>query len=107
MIKVAQWGTGEMGRGLLNFILDRPKDLELVGCVVTNPAKVGKTVGELVGRPCPVVMTADHEAVLVALCDLLAASTAHLTRRADASEAQLAASRRSHLALVPDLNKGA
>jgi hypothetical protein len=45
----------------------------------------------------------DHEAVLAALCDLLAASTAHLRRRADEAEAQLAAARRSHLALVPQL----
>ena len=29
MIKVVEWGTGEMGQGLLKFILDRPKDIEL------------------------------------------------------------------------------
>ncbi len=64
MIKVVEWGTGEMGQGLLKFILDRPKDIELVGCIVTNPAKEGKSVGELLGRPCDVVMTTDHEKVL-------------------------------------------
>ena len=45
MIKVAEWGTGMMGQGLLGFILDRPKDIDLVGVIVTNPAKEGKTVG--------------------------------------------------------------
>ena len=64
MIKVAVWGTGMMGQGLLGFILDRPKDVELVGAIVTNPAKEGKTVGELLGRACDVTMTTDFEAVL-------------------------------------------
>jgi 4-hydroxy-tetrahydrodipicolinate reductase len=53
-----------MGQGLLKFILERPRDLELVGCIVTNPAKEGKTVGSLIGRPCDVVMTTDFEKVL-------------------------------------------
>jgi 2,4-diaminopentanoate dehydrogenase len=64
MIKVVEWGTGSMGQGLLGFILDRPKDIDLVGCIVTNPAKEGKTVGELLGRPCDVKMTTDFEKVL-------------------------------------------
>ena len=64
MMKVVEWGTGEMGQGLLKFILERPRDLELVGCIVTNPAKEGKTVGSLIGRPCDVVMTTDFEKVL-------------------------------------------
>jgi len=64
MIKVVEWGTGEMGQGLLKFILDRPKDIDLVGCIVTNPAKEGKTVGELVGRDCSVTCTTDFEKVL-------------------------------------------
>ena len=61
MIKVAVWGTGMMGQGLLGFILDRPKDIELVGVIVTNPAKEGRTVGELLGRPCDVRMTTDFD----------------------------------------------
>ena len=64
MIKVAVWGTGMMGQGLLGYILDRPKDVELVGAIVTNPAKEGKTIGELLGRECDVKMTTDHAAVL-------------------------------------------
>ncbi len=75
MIKVVEWGTGEMGRGLLGFILDRPKDIELVGCIVTNPAKEGKTVGELLGRPCDVVMTRDYEKVLALKPDVVCINT--------------------------------
>ena len=75
MIKVVEWGTGEMGRGLLGFILDRPKDIELVGCIVTNPAKEGKTVGELLGRPCDVVMTRDYEKVLAQKPDVVCINT--------------------------------
>ncbi len=75
MIRVVEWGTGEMGQGLLKFILDRPKDIELVGCVVTNPAKEGKTVGELLGRPCGVVMTRDYEKVLAQKPDVVCINT--------------------------------
>ena len=75
MIKVAEWGTGMMGQGLLGFILDRPKDIDLVGVIVTNPAKEGKTVGELLGRPCDVKMTTDFEAVLAKKPDVVCINT--------------------------------
>jgi hypothetical protein len=75
MIKVAVWGTGMMGQGLLGFILDRPLDVELVGAVVTNPAKEGKTVGELLGRDCDVMMTTDFEAVLALKPDVMCICT--------------------------------
>ena len=75
MIKVAVWGTGMMGQGLLGFILDRPKDVELVGAIVTNPAKEGVTVGELLGRPCDVPMTTDFDAVLAEKPDVVCICT--------------------------------
>jgi len=75
MIKVAQWGTGEMGQGLLRYVLDRPKDLELVGAVESNPAKVGRTVGELVERDCPVVVTDDPATVFVGKPDVMLIAT--------------------------------
>ena len=64
-----------MGQGLLGFILDRPKDIDLVGCIVTNPAKEGKTVGELLGRPCDVTMTTDFEEVLAQKPDVVCINT--------------------------------
>ena len=75
MIKVAVWGTGMMGQGLLGYILDRPKDIELVGAIVTNPAKEGVTVGELLGRQCDVPMTTDFEAVLAKKPDVVCINT--------------------------------
>jgi hypothetical protein len=75
MIKVAVWGTGMMGQGLLGFLLDRPKDVELVGAIVTNPAKDGKSVGELLGRSCDVRMTSDAASVLALRPDVVCICT--------------------------------
>lgn len=75
MIKVAVWGTGMMGQGLLRYILDRPGDLELVGAIVTNPAKEGTSVGELLGCECDVRMTRDHGAVLALRPDVVCVCT--------------------------------
>lgn len=75
MIKVAVWGTGMMGQGLLGYILDRPKDLGLVGAIVTNPAKEGKAVGELLDRDCGVRMTTDFASVLALAPDVVCICT--------------------------------
>lgn len=75
MIKVAVWGTGMMGQGLLGYLLDRPKDVELVGAICTNPAKEGVTVGELIGRRCDVAMTTDFERVLAGKPDVVCVCT--------------------------------
>jgi len=76
MIKVAVWGTGMMGQGLLRFLLDRPGDVDLVGAIVTNPAKEGKTVGELLGDcECDVRMTTDADAVLALRPDVVCICT--------------------------------
>jgi 4-hydroxy-tetrahydrodipicolinate reductase len=75
VIKVAAWGTGMMGQGLLGYLLDRPKDVELCGVIVTNPAKDGMTVGELLSRPCDVAMTTDFEAVLARKPDVVCINT--------------------------------
>jgi 2,4-diaminopentanoate dehydrogenase len=47
--RVAQWGTGNVGRHALGAVLDSDH-LELVGCLVTSAAKVGLDVGELIQR---------------------------------------------------------
>lgn len=75
MIKVAVWGTGMMGQGLLGFLLDRPNDVELVGAIVTNPAKDGKSVGELLGRDSDVLMTTDYAKVLAEKPDVVCICT--------------------------------
>lgn len=75
MIKVAVWGTGMMGQGLLGYLLDRPKDVDIVGAIVTNPAKEGKTVGELLNRESDVRMTTDFERVLAEKPDVVCICT--------------------------------
>ncbi len=62
--RVVQWGTGWAGRQAVPGILDHP-DLELVGVYVTNPEKVDKDVGDLVGLPpIGIKATSDVEKVL-------------------------------------------
>ena len=75
MVKVAVWGTGMMGQGLLGYVLDRPEGAELVGAIVTNPAKEGVTVGELLDRDCDVQMTTDFESVLAKRPDVVCICT--------------------------------
>ena len=76
MIRVAVWGTGMMGQGLVGYILDRPKDIELVGAIDFSPEKQGRTVGELLGRECPVPITADFDSVLAKKPDVVCVLTA-------------------------------
>ncbi len=76
MIRVAVWGTGMMGQGLLGYILDRPGQVELVGAIDIDPAKQGMTVGELLGRECPVKITSDSQAVLATRPDVVCVLTA-------------------------------
>ncbi len=47
-IRVIQWATGGVGRAAVAGVLNHP-DLELVGCWVHSPDKVGRDVGELCG----------------------------------------------------------
>jgi 4-hydroxy-tetrahydrodipicolinate reductase len=76
MIKVAVWGTGMMGQGLLGYILDRPKDIELVGVIDRHPEKHGRTVGEVTCRVCDIPVTADSAAVLALKPDVVCVLTA-------------------------------
>jgi 4-hydroxy-tetrahydrodipicolinate reductase len=70
--RVIQWATGNVGRQALRAILDHP-DLELAGVLVTNPAKVGRDAGELVGRPpAGVRCTASVDEVLALDADCVA-----------------------------------
>ena len=63
-VRVVHWGTGATGSFALRAVLARP-DLELVGLVVTDPTKVGRDAGELVGvDPVGVPATDDPAQVL-------------------------------------------
>ncbi len=58
--RVVVWGTGNVGRPALRAVAAH-RDLELVGVVVANPAKVGRDAGELAGiEPLGVAATDDR-----------------------------------------------
>ena len=62
--RVIQWATGTVGKVSLRHIIENPF-FELVGVLVTNPEKVGKDAGELVGLPpTGVLATNDVEAII-------------------------------------------
>lgn len=62
--RVIVWGTGNVGRLGLHTVIARP-DFELVGVVVSSPAKVGVDAGALIGlEPVGVACTDDVEPLL-------------------------------------------
>ncbi|BBY09220.1 dihydrodipicolinate reductase [Mycobacterium noviomagense] len=65
--RVVVWGTGFVGKLVIAEIVKHPL-FELVGVGVSNPAKVGRDVGEICGLPEPVGITAtDDVDALIAL----------------------------------------
>ncbi len=74
--RVIQWATGVVGSAALKYFIENPT-IELVGVLVTNPDKVGKDAGDLVGLPkTGVLATSDEEAIVAmdADCVLFAPS---------------------------------
>jgi 2,4-diaminopentanoate dehydrogenase len=75
-IRVVHWGTGNTGKLALRAILDHP-DLELVGLVVTDPAKAGRDAGDLCDArvdgagPVGIAATTDAAAALALDADCL------------------------------------
>ena len=62
--RVVVWGTGNAGRPAIRAVAAH-RDLELVGCVVSNPAKVGRDAGELAFLdPLGVIATDDTSVAL-------------------------------------------
>jgi len=51
-VKVAVWGTGQMGSGAIELILKK-KGMELVGVISKRADRNGKDVGEILGRDKP------------------------------------------------------
>ncbi|MCB2060750.1 MAG: hypothetical protein R3E09_05050 [Novosphingobium sp.] len=64
--RVIQWATGSVGKISLQHFIENPV-FELVGVLVTNPEKVGKDAGELVGLPPTGVLATDDVEKIVAL----------------------------------------
>ena len=60
--RVVVWGTGNVGRPAIRAVTSH-RDLELVGVVVSNPAKVGRDAGELAGIGPTGVLATDDTAI--------------------------------------------
>ena len=83
-IKVAVWGTGNVGRPALRAILSH-RDLELCAVIVSDPGKVGRDAGELAGVGATgVTATDDWQAVLALKPDALVYAATADTRPGDA-----------------------
>jgi hypothetical protein len=62
--RVIQWATGTVGKTALKHFIENPI-IELVGVLVTNPEKIGKDAGDLVGLPkTGVIATNDVEKII-------------------------------------------
>lgn len=67
--RVIQWATGTVGKAALKYFIENPV-IDLVGVYVTNPEKVGKDAGDLVGLPkTGVIATDDVEAIIALKAD--------------------------------------
>ena len=72
MTRVVVWGTGNVGLPAIRAVV-AARDLELVGVIVSNPAKVGVEAGTLAGIDATgVIATNDAAAVLAAQPDAVA-----------------------------------
>jgi hypothetical protein len=64
LLKVVQWGTGNVGRFAVRAVAEHPA-LELVGLLVHDEAKVGRDAGDIAGiAPTGIRATRDVDAVL-------------------------------------------
>ena len=74
--RVIQWATGTVGSAALKYFIENPV-IDLVGVYVTNPEKIGKDAGDLVGLPKTGVLatgSADEILAMDADCVLFAPS---------------------------------
>ncbi|MDE2405249.1 MAG: dihydrodipicolinate reductase [Sphingomonadales bacterium] len=81
-IRVAQWGTGNVGLRTLAAIIEHPR-MELVAAHVFSPEKAGQDAGALCGKPATgVIATLDAEAVFAAKPD----AVVYLPNQADVDD---------------------
>jgi 2,4-diaminopentanoate dehydrogenase len=64
--RVIQWATGTVGKAALQYFIENPV-IELVGVYVTNPEKIGKDAGDIVGLPRTGVIAMNDVEALIAM----------------------------------------
>lgn len=85
-IKVAIWGFGAMGSGMAKMLLTK-KGVDIVGVCDRNPARVGKSIYELLGvergnRPDVIVNPEIDEVISEKSCDICLTATDSFTAKA-------------------------
>jgi 4-hydroxy-tetrahydrodipicolinate reductase len=75
-IRVLQYGVGPIGAGIVRLMLEK-RELEIVGAIDRDPAKVGKDLGQVagVGRDVGVVVAHDLEGLLPAPAEVVVHTT--------------------------------
>lgn len=85
-LRVVVWGTGNAGRPAIRAVAAHG-ELELVGVIVSDPAKVGRDAGDLAGIPATGVRaTRDVDAVLARRPDAVVYTATGDTRPGDAMD---------------------
>jgi hypothetical protein len=64
--RVIQWATGVVGQAALKHFIENPV-FELAGVYVTNPEKIGKDAGDLVGLPKTGVIATNNVEQIIAI----------------------------------------
>ena len=84
-IKVAIWGFGAMGSGMAKMLLTK-KGVDIVGVCDRNPARVGKSIYELLGvergnRPDVIINPEIDEVISEKSCDICLTATDSFTSK--------------------------
>lgn len=81
-IRVILWGLGAMGSGMAKDLLLNKKGVEIVGAIGSNPAKIGKDLGESlgIGRNLGISISDNPAAVLKTPADIVLLSTSSFTK---------------------------
>ena len=84
-VKVAVWGFGAMGSGIVRALLTK-KGVDIVGVCDLHPQRVGKSIFEVLDVPraerADVVVTSDiDEAVRAGQCDICVIATDSFTAK--------------------------
>ena len=80
--RVAQWGTGDVGRRALAAVIEHPR-MDLVALRVFSTDKAGRDAGELCGKPATGVFASlDPEVVIAARPDCVV----YLPNQADVTD---------------------
>jgi 4-hydroxy-tetrahydrodipicolinate reductase len=84
-IRVVQYGVGPIGAGMVRLMLDKP-EIDIVGAIDIDPAKLGKDLGQVVGigRDLGITVSNDATNVLRAGAHVVVHTTSsYLTQVAD------------------------